>query len=103
MLSYISSLINVLHVCAGTKSPIIPFAGGDDASDKIVRQLVNDAGFRPASAGHNLRDAHLLESLGVLLHRLIENEYEHNSNLAWSVISPSNPVKTLEPQSGADV
>lgn len=66
--------------------PIIIFVGGNTTSVGIVRKLIEDTGFRPQFAGHQLKDSTLLERLGILLHRVVENEYKGDFNLAFDVI-----------------
>lgn len=66
--------------------PGIIFAGGNASSIGTARQLIEDAGFRPQFAGHDLKDAGLLERLGLLLHLLVENEYQGDSNVVFDIM-----------------
>lgn len=66
--------------------PPVLFVGGSSNSVNTARTLVEDAGFRPMFAGYNLRDSGLLERLGVLAHRLAENEFEGDTNIAFDIL-----------------
>lgn len=68
--------------------PAIIFLGGNPSHEDTVRKLIKDAGFNPQFAGHDLADARLLEKLGILFHRLVENEYKGDSNIGLDVIRP---------------
>ncbi|KAI0474650.1 coenzyme F420-dependent NADP oxidoreductase [Xylaria cf. heliscus] len=68
--------------------PAVIFVGGNSSSTDTVRQLIEDAGFKPQFAGHDLDNARLLESLGVLFHRLVENEYQGDVNISFDLIKP---------------
>lgn len=68
--------------------PTLLHVGGDEGTDRIVRALIADAGFKPASAGHDLQDARLFERLGILLHRFVTNEFDGALNLAFSLVRP---------------
>lgn len=67
---------------SGRVPPMI-FVGGNASSIGMVRKLIEDAGFRPQ---FDLKDSGLLERLGILLHFLIENEYEGNFNVVFDVM-----------------
>ncbi|TRX88758.1 hypothetical protein FHL15_010328 [Xylaria flabelliformis] len=73
---------------SSNRIPTIVFVGGNSSSTGTVRKLIEDAGFRPQFAGYNLVDARLLENLGVLFHRLVENEYQGDVNIAFDVVRP---------------
>ena len=66
--------------------PTIIFIGGNASSNDTVRNLIQDTGFKPRFAGYNLNHSGLLERLGVLLHLLVENEYEGNVNFVFDVM-----------------
>ncbi|KAH0533289.1 hypothetical protein TsFJ059_001876 [Trichoderma semiorbis] len=66
--------------------PPVLFIGGNSESMDTARKLIEDAGFRPRFAGYNLRDAGLLERLGILSHRLSENEFDGDSNIAFDIV-----------------
>ncbi|KAM5381168.1 hypothetical protein ACJZ2D_003084 [Fusarium nematophilum] len=66
--------------------PALFFLGGNSSSTDTVQKLIEDAGFRPKFAGHDIRDAGLLEGLDILLHRLVGNEYHGDAGIAFDVI-----------------
>jgi predicted dinucleotide-binding enzyme len=66
--------------------PAIIFLGGSAATLSTARELITDAGFRPQFAGHSLADAGLMERLGILLHRLAENEYKGDLHVIFDVV-----------------
>lgn len=80
-----SNLLDVGKWTAG-RIPAIIFVGGNPPSMATVHKLIEDAGFRPQFAGHNLEDARLLEKLGVLLHRLYENEYRGDASIVVDIL-----------------
>ena len=59
-----------------------------DALDRRVRALIEDAGFRPVSAGRDLKNARLLETVGVLLHQVSEAEFGSDLNIGFAVVKP---------------
>ncbi|CAH0040714.1 unnamed protein product [Clonostachys rhizophaga] len=71
--------------------PSILFIGGNSVEDVVrVRALIGTSGFKPQFAGHNLSDSRILEKLGILMHRLADNEYGGDTAIAISVFkSPS--------------
>lgn len=82
-----ATLLDVRKWAAGHAPPII-FVGGRPSSTYTARKLIEEAGFRPLFAGHDLKDSGLLERLGILSHRLVENEYQGSGDIAFDVISP---------------
>lgn len=66
--------------------PPIIFVGGNSSSTDIARKLIEDAGFKPRFAGDDLTDARLLERLGILAHRLAENEYQGDLNIGFDIV-----------------
>lgn len=80
-----SNLLDVGKWTAG-RIPAIIFVDGNASSTATVRKLIENAGFRPQFAGHTLADARLLEKLGVLLHRLYENEYKGDAGIVVDIL-----------------
>ncbi|KAE8365751.1 hypothetical protein BDV27DRAFT_144210 [Aspergillus caelatus] len=80
-----ASLLEVQKWASGRVPPII-FIGGNASSIGTVRKLIEEAGFKPQFAGYDLHHSGLLERLGVLLHLLVENEYEGNMNVVFDVM-----------------
>ncbi len=60
--------------------PSIFFAGDDQQAKQVVAQLIQDTGFPGIDAG-SLESARLLESMGLLLHRIAEAQ-EGDSDLS---------------------
>lgn len=86
---------------ASNPVPAMIFVGGNSSSTGIARKLIEDAGFRPQFAGHDLTHSRLLERLGILLHHLVENEYHGDLSIAFDVIRPISSLKT-DPQIAVD-
>lgn len=80
-----STILDAQNWTSGRVPPII-FVGGNSFSVATPRKLIEDAGFRPQFAGHDLTDARLIEKMGLLLHRLVENEYQGDSGIVFDVI-----------------
>ncbi|PTB46702.1 hypothetical protein M441DRAFT_53418 [Trichoderma asperellum CBS 433.97] len=78
------TLLDVSKWTSGHVPPVL-LAGGSSNSVDIARKLIKDAGFVPKYAGYNLGDSGLLERLGVLPHRLAENEVHGDANIAFDV------------------
>ena len=73
--------------------PTMLYVGGDGSEsdntvDRRVRQVIEDAGFRPVSAGSSLEDTRLLERMGILLHRVSEAEFGSDLNIGFAVVKP---------------
>lgn len=66
--------------------PVQIFVGGNSSSAAAVRKLIEDAGFRPAFAGDDLKAARIMEGLTILFHGLLDNEYKGDFNFAFDVI-----------------
>lgn len=79
-----AALLDASKWTSGRVPPVI-FVGGNSNSVDTARKLVEDAGFKPRFAGYNLRDSGLLERLGILSHRLAENEFQGDANIAFDV------------------
>lgn len=69
-----------------SRAPTVIFVGGDPSSVDTARKLIDDAGFTPVFAGHELADARLLEKLGKLYQRVVENEYQGNPSVTFDVV-----------------
>lgn len=80
-----ATLLDAQKWTSGRVPPII-FIGGNESSIKVARGLIEDAGFRPHFAGHDLKNSGLLERLGILLHLVAENEYESSFNVVFNVM-----------------
>ncbi|OGM51210.1 hypothetical protein ABOM_000047 [Aspergillus bombycis] len=80
-----ATLLEAQRWASGRVPPII-FIGGNASSIDTARKLIQDAGFRPQFAGYDLNHAGLLERLGILLHLLVENEYEGNGDVVFDVM-----------------
>jgi len=73
----------ILEAAAWVESPSKPsvfYVTDDHEAGKIVRQLIQDAGFTPINAGP-LNAARQLEQLGVLLHNVVEHEFSEDTDL----------------------
>lgn len=79
-----ATLLDVSKWTSGRVPPVL-FVGGSSKSVDTARKLITDAGFLPKYAGCNLGDSGLLERLGVLSHRLAENEFQGDANIAFDV------------------
>jgi predicted dinucleotide-binding enzyme len=80
-----ATLLEVQKWSSGRVPPII-FIGGNASSVGAVRKLIEDTGFKPQFAGYDLNRSGLLERMGILLHLLVENEYEGNVNVVFDVM-----------------
>ncbi|KAL6835323.1 coenzyme F420-dependent NADP oxidoreductase [Trichoderma camerunense] len=80
-----ATLLDASKWTSGRVPPVL-FIGGNSDSTDTARKLIEDAGFRPRFAGYNLRDAGLLERLGILSHRLAENEFDGDANIAFDIL-----------------
>ena len=80
-----ATLLEAQKWTSGRVPPII-FVGGNTSSIDTVRKLIEGAGFKPRFAGYDLKHSGLLERLGILLHLLVENEYEGNGDVVFDVI-----------------
>jgi hypothetical protein len=69
--------------------PAVFFASDDTEAKQVVAQLIQDAGFPSINAG-SLLNARLLESMGVLLHRIAEAQNDSALNLAPTFVSPAS-------------
>lgn len=69
--------------------PAVFFAGDDTEAKQVVAQLIQDAGFLNIDAG-SLLNARLLESMGVLLHRIAEARNDAAMNLAPTFVFPTS-------------
>jgi predicted dinucleotide-binding enzyme len=83
--TFSAALLDASKWTPGRVPPVI-LIGGNSASTDTTRKLIEDAGFRPQFAGYNLADSGLLERLGVLSHRLVENEYHGHMNIGFDII-----------------
>ncbi|CAG9984178.1 unnamed protein product [Clonostachys byssicola] len=71
--------------------PSIIFIGGKSVEDAAqVRTLIETSGFKPQFAGHDLSDSRILEKLGILVHRLADNEYGGDTGIAIGVVKSSS-------------
>lgn len=73
----------VLEAKAWADAPVKPnifYATDDPEAGRVVRRLIEDAGFTPVNAGP-LKAARQLEQLGVLMHHIAEHEYGGDADL----------------------
>ncbi|KAI1368399.1 coenzyme F420-dependent NADP oxidoreductase [Xylaria arbuscula] len=70
------------------RGPVQIFVGGKSSSAPTVRKLIEDAGFRPAFAGYDLKAARMMEGLSILFHGLLDNEYKGDFNFSFDIIKP---------------
>ncbi|RFU81404.1 hypothetical protein TARUN_810 [Trichoderma arundinaceum] len=78
-------LLDASKWASGHVPPVI-FIGGNSTSTDTARKLIEDAGFRPQFAGYKLKDSGLLERLGILSHRVAENEFHGDTNIGFDII-----------------
>lgn len=83
--TFSANLLDASKWAPGRTPPVL-FLGGNSNSTDTARKLIEDAGFSPKFAGYNLRDSSLLERLGILSHRLVDNEFHGNANIAFDII-----------------
>ncbi len=82
-----STVLDVREWKSG-RVPVQIFLGGNSSSTATVRKLIEETGFRPVFAGHDLKRARVMEQLSILFHGLVENEYEGDFSIAFDVIRP---------------
>ncbi|KAF2966627.1 hypothetical protein GQX73_g6917 [Xylaria multiplex] len=82
-----STVLDARKWTSGRVPPQI-FLGGNPSSVATVRKLIEDSGFRPIFAGHDVKDARLMEKLSILFHRLVENEYQGDVGIAFDIVTP---------------